>query len=279
MTKSGHEPPQDSGNALGSPGRALREQAEAIARKIATRSNETLEALSPEETRVTLHNLRVHQIELELQNEELRRTQVELVATQARYFDLYEMAPVGYCTVGENKLLLQANLTLANLLGTPRGSLVNQPLSRFILKEDQDIYYLHHKQILESGEPQAFELRMVKHGDAPFWSHLTVRTAQEADGAPELRIAVINISARKHAEELTQESNALLTSQKAELQETLDRVKRLEGLITICISCKKIRAKNYAWQKLEKYLVEHSDAVFSHGLCLDCLDKEMKKLD
>ena len=95
-----------------------------------------------------LHELRVHQIELEMQNEELRRAQAELDAARARYFDLYDLAPVGYCTLSEQGLILEANLTAATLLGVARGALVKQPFTRFILKEDQDIYYLHRKTAL-----------------------------------------------------------------------------------------------------------------------------------
>ena len=109
---------------------------------------------SPEETRRALHELQVHQIELEMQNEELRRTQEELEASRARYFDLYDLAPVGYFTLSEQGLILEANLTAARLLGVARGALVKQPLSRFILPEDQDIYYLHRKELLETGAPR-----------------------------------------------------------------------------------------------------------------------------
>jgi hypothetical protein len=80
---------------------ALRQKAEAIAREKAGQSPEQLEALLPEETRQTLHELRVHQIELEMQNEELRRAQVELDAARARYYDLYDLAVVGHCTLSE----------------------------------------------------------------------------------------------------------------------------------------------------------------------------------
>ncbi len=95
-------------------------------------SPESLNALSPEETRQTLHELRVHQIELEMQNEELRRAQVEISAARARYFDLYDMAPVGYCTICEKGRILEANLTATTLLGVARAKLVDRHISQFI---------------------------------------------------------------------------------------------------------------------------------------------------
>ena len=116
-----------------------------------------------------LHELRVHQIELEMQNEELRRAQAELGAARARYFDLYDLAPVGYVTVSEKGLILEANLTAATLLGVARGSLIKRPMSKFILKEDHDIYYLHRKKLFETREPQECELRMGKEDGTVFW--------------------------------------------------------------------------------------------------------------
>jgi PAS domain-containing protein len=69
----------------------------------------------------------VHQIELEMQNEELRRVQVELDDARARYFDLYDLAPVGYCTISEKSLIQGANLTTTALLDVSRSTLVKQP--------------------------------------------------------------------------------------------------------------------------------------------------------
>jgi PAS domain S-box-containing protein len=179
----------------------LRRRAEEIAREKAAQSPEDLEALSPEETRQTLHELRVHQIELEMQNEELRRAQAALDAARARYFDLYDLAPVGYCTISEKGLILEANLTAATLLGAARSALGKRPITRFILKEDQGLYYLHRKQLLETGEPQAFELRMVKKDETAFWARLEATAAPDADGAPVYRIVLSDITERKRAEE------------------------------------------------------------------------------
>ncbi len=121
----------------------LRIQAEKIARERAAPSWQDLAALSPNDARRTLHELQVHQIELEMQNEELREARAELDAARARYFELYDLAPVGYVTLSEKGLILETNLTAASLLGVSRDMLVNQPISRFILREDQDLHYLH----------------------------------------------------------------------------------------------------------------------------------------
>jgi PAS domain S-box-containing protein len=180
----------------------LRKRAEEMAGEKTTRSPENLEALSPEETRRALHELRVHQIELEMQNEELRTAQAELDAVRARYFDLYDLAPVGYCTLSETGLILEANFTAATLLGVARGALGKQPITRFILREDQDIYYLHRKHLFETGEPQVCELRMVKKDGAPFWARLEATAAQDTGGAPVGRVVMSDITERKRAEDV-----------------------------------------------------------------------------
>jgi PAS domain-containing protein len=115
----------------------LRRRAEHKARADGDR---TPDILPPEEARQLLHELRVYQIELEIQNRELRRTQVELEASRTRYFDLYELAPVGYVTLSERGLILGANLTAATLFGVAKGRFVKRALPRFILPADQDIY-------------------------------------------------------------------------------------------------------------------------------------------
>ncbi|MEF2229698.1 MAG: PAS domain-containing protein [Pseudodesulfovibrio sp.] len=179
----------------------LRRQAEELAREdySADKSSPTLE-----EIQLSLHELRVHQIELEIQNEELRRSRAELEALQSRYFDLYDLAPVGYCTVGEQGLTLGANLTAATLLGMIRSEMVGQPWTRFIHKEDQDIYYRHRKELFSNSSATATascELRMTKKDGSDFWAHLTCTIAREAEEAPVCRIVMHDISERKQEEQ------------------------------------------------------------------------------
>jgi PAS domain-containing protein len=104
------EPPfNPSAHSAASPeedsAQALRRRAEALAAEAAGGMPENVEVLSPEAARRALHELRVHQIELEMQNEELRRTQQELEASRERYFDLYDLAPVGYFTLRDDSKL------------------------------------------------------------------------------------------------------------------------------------------------------------------------------
>jgi len=162
-----------------------------------------------QETQRLLHELRVHQIELEMQNEELRRTQMDLDAVRTRYFDLYDLAPVGYCTISEEGRILQANLTAATLLASNRRALVNRPFSQFIAKEDQDIFYLLSKQLLETREPQICELRMLKSDDLQFWAHLVASAHVDQEGSPDLRIVLSDISERKLAEEVQLKEGSL----------------------------------------------------------------------
>jgi PAS domain S-box-containing protein len=177
-----------------------------------------LDALSPEETQQTLHELRVHQIELEMQNEELRQAQRKLEAARARYFDLYDLAPVGYCTISEQGLILEANLTVANLLGMTGGDLIKQPITQFILPEDQDIYYGHRKCLFGMDMPQVCEIRMLRSDASSFWTRLEAIKSQDADGAPVCRVAVSDITERKQVEESLQQSREQLEQHTASLE-------------------------------------------------------------
>ena len=152
-------------------------------------------------------SLRVHQIELEMQNHELRRAQEELAKAEARYFDLYELAPVGYCTVSEKGLILQANLAAANLLCMDRRALVKQLMFLLILIEDRDIYYLLCKQMVD-GEQRGGELRMVRNDNTPVWVHLAISLHYDGD-TPVFRIVLSDITRLKQSEDVLRKNEEL----------------------------------------------------------------------
>ena len=112
---------------------------------------------------MTEKEIRSDQIELKLYQK-----QEELTTARARYFGLYDLAQVGYCIISEEGLILETNLTAASLLGVARGALVKQLISSFILKKNQNIYYLCLKQLLKPGTPQTCEMRMVKNKGTAF---------------------------------------------------------------------------------------------------------------
>jgi PAS domain S-box-containing protein len=158
------------------------------------------------ETTRLVHELEAHQIELELQNEELRKAQAEFEARRARYFDLYDLAPVGYLVVSETGLVQEANLTAATLLAVNRDALIGQPLSRFILNEDQDLFYLHRRQLFETGNAQTCELRLVKPDGTALWVRLDATATAGPDRALACRVVLNDITERKQAEEALRES-------------------------------------------------------------------------
>ena len=191
------------------PGAAeLRARAEALIQEKAAQSPQHLVALSPEATQAMPHELQVHQIELELQNEELRQALESLENSRARYFDLYDLAPVGYVTVSKSGLILESNLTACSLLGLARGALIAQPFSRFIHKADQDSYYLLRKKLFATSDLQTFELRLVRSVGTPCWVQLAATTAPGTDGALVGRIVLTDLTERKRMEEALRNRDA-----------------------------------------------------------------------
>ncbi|SDP46896.1 PAS domain S-box-containing protein [Rhodoferax sp. OV413] len=186
----------------------LRQRAEDLAQNALPGLQHSPHAMSLEAMRKTLHELQVHQIELEMQNDELRRTQELLDVARARYFDLYDLAPVGYCTVDAHGLVLEANIAAAKLLGVARSALVGQRISRFIVKNHQDSYYMCRKQLFESGMPQTCELQMSRSDDSHCWVALTTRAGHDDLGAALQHMVLYDVSESKIMAAAMRESEA-----------------------------------------------------------------------
>ena len=142
-------------------------------------------ASSPGDAAVVIDQLRVHQIELEMQNDELTRAQHALEEQRARYAELFDHAPMGYVTVDDEGLVGEANFTAAHLLGVERRHLVGRPFTTFIAAADQDAYYLHHRRLEQDEEPWSCELRLRRAGEdeaagdheaGQFWAQLEERS-------------------------------------------------------------------------------------------------------
>jgi len=153
------------------------------------------------EAGLLLHELRVHQIELEMQNDELRRTEEKLAASRASYVELFDLAPVGYLVVDGEGGILSANLTAAQLIGVERADLVGASITRFVLAADQDVFYLYRRRLSSAGERQTCEVRLRRpgeeiRGEAPCWVQLEGRPESRSDGSTAYRIAFADVSQR-----------------------------------------------------------------------------------
>lgn len=145
--------------------------------------------------------MRTHQAELRRQALELRRVQAELDAAQARYAQLYDQIPLGCCTLSQDGIFLEANLTAASMLGVVRNQMVGQRITGFIVPEDLPEYELHRKQLFDTAQPQACNLRMRCQDGTQFRAHLLATASRDADGAPACRVLMSDISQAQQAQE------------------------------------------------------------------------------
>ncbi len=219
----GKKEPADAADSAAKAKTQLRRRAEEIDRENTSQNPELLVALSPKASWQALHELRVHQIELELQNEELRLTQEELLSSRARYFDLFDIAPIGYLTINEKGLIVEANLAFATWVCVERGALLHQPVSRFIFPNDQDSYFLHRKALFDTGESQVCELRLVKKDGAGLWIQLDMNLAQDTGKATLVRATLSDITVRKQLEALIREQSAALSESEARYRTVLEQ--------------------------------------------------------
>jgi PAS domain S-box-containing protein len=157
-----------------------------------------------------IHELEVRQIELEMQNEELQRAQIELENSRAKYFSLFDLAPIGYFTISEKGMVLEANLTGAALLGVKRRDLIRQAFSVHVTKGSLQQFYSYWKQVFESRATESCELRLRKGDGSEFYAHLISDAGEDSDGdCNSCRMAVTDISERKRMEQALRESEKL----------------------------------------------------------------------
>ncbi|MGL4399756.1 MAG: PAS domain S-box protein, partial [Luteolibacter sp.] len=189
---------------------SLRRKAEAILSQRRGEEPDFIKGKSPFFLKRTMHDLKVHQIELEMQNDELRKAKAEIEAARVRYFDLYDLAPVGYLTLNDQGTILESNYAAAGLLGKSRRGLAQQPLTQFIAEEDQESYHSQSQKVLETGLPQVTELRMKGRRGKEFWARLEMTICKLADRTSEFRIVLTDIAERRKAEEALRDANQKL---------------------------------------------------------------------
>jgi PAS domain S-box-containing protein len=175
----------------------LRLQAEEIMRERA----DDIRKISDKDVQSLIHELKVHQIELEMQNEELRRVQIELQESRNRYSDLYDFAPIGYFTFDKNGVILEVNLTGAAKLGMGRSLLIKKPFSLYIAPDNKDVFYLHLRQVFKTKTHQTSEIKLMSKDGTQFDAQLESMSVQDGEGkSGQCRTAISDITERRQAE-------------------------------------------------------------------------------
>ena len=217
-----------------------------------------------EDTLKLIHELQVHQIELEMQNDELMHAQAELEISYEKYSDLYDFAPIGYITLTEDGIIREANLTCAALLRVERSYLINRNFAPFVSDKTRSIFYEFLQKVFESNIKKTCELVLAGNDDNP--KYILVEAVAYGLGGSigrKCRMVILDITERMRvALEIDRLVNAL--------QQALAQIKVLSGLLPICSYCKKIRDDKGYWNQLESYISSHSDALFSHSICPEC---------
>jgi PAS domain S-box-containing protein len=142
----------------------------------------------------------IHQVELEIQNEELRRTQAELEKTMAHYVDLYDFAPVGYLTLNDEGIILEINLTASRLLGENRANVIGRRFTKFIADEHKDLWYRHFQLAKQADGKYGCELPFVDAQGNTLHYHLDCLFNHDLEYRPNVRITLTDVTMRKLAE-------------------------------------------------------------------------------
>ena len=205
--------------------KGLRKQAE---EKVATlRERDLLRYLPQYEEKRLLHELQVHQVELEMQNEEMRGVQTELEESRSRYRELYDFAPVGYITLDKTGLILEANITAADLLNVPRAALLYRYLQSFMDREYADAFHLFLRRPLTPGMKDIVECRLQPAEGTPFEISLNVSGEYDLSGKlVRYRVVLVDVSRLKLMERQARETGNRLRSLASELNLSEERTRK-----------------------------------------------------
>ena len=156
-----------------------------------------------------IYELRVHQVELEMQNEELRETQIKLEDSYRKYFDLYNFAPVGYLTLDERGLILDVNLAGASLLKIEKLNLLQKAFIQFIEPDNRKKFHHHITKARETGNKETTEFKLLRKDKSSFYVQVETLSILDENGIfKEFRIGLTDITNQKEAETALFDSNA-----------------------------------------------------------------------
>lgn len=203
----------------------LRRQAEEKVAKL--RERDMLRHLPQYEEKRLVHELQVHQVELEMQNEEMRGTQAELEESRSRYKELYDFAPTGYVTLDQFGLIIEANLTAAALLKLARAALIGKHIQSFMDRQNADAFHLFLRKPLPPGMKEILECRLHPAEGAPF--EISLNVGGEFDRSGRLvryRVVLVDVSVLKLMERQARETGDRLRSLASELNLSEERTRK-----------------------------------------------------
>jgi PAS domain S-box-containing protein len=161
----------------------------------------SMQKMSAEDVRKLVEELQIHQVELEMQNEELRSVQYELEQSRKKYSDLYDFAPVGYLTLNEEGRIVEANLTAAKQLGTERSILIGKPFNLYAAENYREQLHLHLRKVLKTKHPHTCEIKLNGRSRIDCYVQLDSTYLLDSEGENLTRTTMTDISDRKKAEE------------------------------------------------------------------------------
>lgn len=155
-----------------------------------------------------MYTMHLSQKELERQNQELLHIQALTDASRSHYLDLYDQAPVGYCSLSEQGVLHDANIAAAMLLGYPRKNLIGHRMSRFVAVAHQEAFQAYCQRLFDTGTPQVCDLQMYKADGSHLWVRVAGVSARDARGQLVQRLVLNDVTAERAAQDALRASEA-----------------------------------------------------------------------
>lgn len=230
---------------------------------------------SAPEVKNLYHDLEVYQVELEMQNRELRDKQQEIELARDNYADLYEFAPVGYLTLDDKGIIRSINLTATAMLGYNRNQLLGKPFSVFLANGDSRNFFRTLRTVMSVGDNQSLELLLKRQDDIRL--NVRLKMVPPIRSQSEVRVAMIDISEQKAAEmEVREHREALLHADRLSLLGELSSGIAHEvsqPIAAIAIYAEMLRDLAQAGQLGEPELIEVTEQISAQseraGLVLD----------
>lgn len=218
----------------------LRKEAEQLAQG----QEKDISTLSEKETSELIHELNVHQIELKMQNDELLRFQEELEAEKQKYSDLFNLAPIGYLSLDEDRKIIRVNELMAEMLSRPKSDILDRPFTDFVHWDDKDAFYLFMVHFRNEQVNRCSQIRLNTKDDVIY---VNIDASRLDKSSHNLAITDVTdlIKAQKKAQESNELKSAFLSNMSHEIRTPLNAILGFSSLL---------RNKNLSESSQDDYL-------------------------